>query len=68
MEIDERQALSERTQPYEGQKDAVPSHLRWLFATLLQVRIQFKQSTLMQWINEWTTIIENSYTTALEIG
>jgi hypothetical protein len=68
MQADEQQTIRECIQLYEKNKDTVTEDLQWLLAIPLQQRLQLRYSALWQSINRWKSIIEKSYTTALETG
>jgi len=64
----ERQAIRELQLFYEKHQQTVDPHLKWLFEIPLTTRMQMRYAEIRHWLNIWTPVVEESYTTALETG
>ncbi|CAB9499667.1 expressed unknown protein [Seminavis robusta] len=63
------QAIRQLTQFYEAYQQEVPEHLEWLFQIPLESRMQLNTPVIIQFLNTWEPVLQEShYTTALETG
>ena len=63
-----RQTIRELEQFYADHDGKVIPRLQWLFAEPLEDRRERNIGVIIQWLNTWKHIVENSYNTALTTG
>jgi hypothetical protein len=68
LQAEAAQAARELTLLYDTHSLSVVERLRWLFAIPLHTRLQWRTTDIIQWINTWKPVIEESYQTRLETG
>ena len=63
-----RQTIRELEQFYADHDGKVINRLQWLFVEPLEDRRERNIGVIIQWLNTWKPIVENSYNTALTTG
>ena len=63
-----KQTIQELEQFYEKHNGKVPARLHWIFSEPLEHRREQNIGIILQWLNTWKPIVENSYNTALNTG
>ena len=63
-----RQTIRELEQFYTAHDGKVPARLQWLFSEPLEDKREQNIGVMIQWLNTWKPIMEQSYNTALTTG